>query len=78
MLSQQQELPLSEYSSLYDIVVPQDNLLRRINDLVDFTFVYQELANKYCKDNGRTAESPIRMASPKPACLAEPYFLKSR
>ncbi|EKN12992.1 hypothetical protein HMPREF1060_00980, partial [Parabacteroides merdae CL03T12C32] len=23
MLSQQQELPLSEYSSLYDIVVPQ-------------------------------------------------------
>ena len=61
MLSQQQELPLSEYSSLYDIVVPQDNLLRRINDLVDFTFVYQELANKYCKDNGRTAESPIRM-----------------
>lgn len=51
MLSQQQELPLSEYSSLYDIVVPQDNLLRRINDLVDFTFVYQELANKYCKDN---------------------------
>ena len=61
MLSQQQELPLSEYSSLYDIVVPLDNLLRRINDLVDFTFVYQELANKYCKDNGRTAESPIRM-----------------
>ena len=61
MLSQQQELPLSEYSSLYDIVVPQDNLLRRINDLVDFTFVYQELANKYCKDNGRTAESPIRI-----------------
>lgn len=61
MLSPQQELPLSEYSSLYDIVVPQDNLLRRINDLVDFTFVYQELANKYCKDNGRTAESPIRM-----------------
>lgn len=61
MLSQQQELPLSEYSSLYDIVIPQANLLRRINNLVDFTFVYQELANKYCKDNGRTAESPIRM-----------------
>ena len=33
MLSQQQELPLSEYSSLYDIVVPQANLLRRINDV---------------------------------------------
>lgn len=61
MLLEQQELSLSEYSSLYDIVVPQDNLLRRINNLVDFSFVYQELVNKYCMDNGRKAESPIRM-----------------
>lgn len=61
MLSQQQELVLSEYNALYDIVVPQDNLLRRINGLVDFSFVYQELLDKYCSDNGRMAESPIRM-----------------
>ncbi len=61
MLSQQQELVLSEYSALYDIVVPQDNLLRRINGLVDFSFVYQELLDKYSPDNGRMAESPIRM-----------------
>ena len=46
---------------MYDIVVPQDNLLRRINGLVDFSFVYQELLDKYCPDNGRMAESPIRM-----------------
>ena len=61
MLSQEQELILSEYSGLYDIIVPQDNLLRRINTLVDFSFVYQELVDKYCSDNGRMAESPIRM-----------------
>lgn len=61
MLSQEQELILSEYSGLYDIVVPQDNLLRRINALIDFSFVYQELVDKYCSDNGRVAESPIRM-----------------
>ena len=52
---------MSEYSGLYDIVVPQDNLLRRINTLIDFSFVYQELVDKYCSDNGRMAESPIRM-----------------
>ena len=46
MLSQQQELPLSEYSSLYDIVVPQDNLLRRINDLVDFTLLLSAKTQK--------------------------------
>ena len=61
MLSRQEELILSEYSGLYDIVVPQDNLLRRINMLVDFSFVYKELVDKYCSDNGRMAESPIRM-----------------
>lgn len=61
MLSQEQELILSEYSGLYDIVVPHDNLLRRINTLIDFSFVYQELVDKYCSDNGRMAESPIRM-----------------
>ena len=61
MLSQEQELILSEYSGLYDIVVLQDNLLRRINTLVDFSFVYQEVVDKYCSDNGRMAESPIRM-----------------
>ena len=61
MLSQQQKLVLSEYSALYDIVVPEDNLLRRINGLVDFSFVYQKLVDKYCSDNGRMAESLIRM-----------------
>ncbi|WP_106811397.1 IS1182 family transposase [Prevotella merdae] len=60
MLSQQQ-LPLSEYSSLYDIVDPRDSDIRRINNLIDFSCVYQELVKKYCPDNGRTAESPIRM-----------------
>jgi transposase len=43
------------------MIVPKDNLLRKINDLIDFSFVYNELVNKYCHTNGRTAESPVRM-----------------
>lgn len=61
MLKQQQAFQLSEYSSLYNLVVPKDNLLRKINDLIDFSFVYDELVNKYCHNNGRTAQSPVRM-----------------
>lgn len=61
MLPQQATLPLSSYSNLYDLIIPKDNLLRRINDLIDFSFIYKELVDKYCPDNGRTAESPIRM-----------------
>ena len=52
-------LQFSDYSDLYDIIIPQDNLLRRINDLVDFSFVYKELLDKYCQNNGRRAEDPI-------------------
>ena len=61
MLLQQEELRFSDYSSLYDLIIPKENLLRKINDLIDFSFVYNELVNKYCLNNGRTAESPIRM-----------------
>jgi len=61
MLVQQQKIQFSPYSSLYDLIVPEDNLLRKINDLIDFSFIYDELLNKYCTNNGRTAQSPVRM-----------------
>lgn len=57
MLAQQQQIQFSAFSGLYDLIVPKDNLLRKINDLIDFTFIYEELVNKYCIHNGRTAES---------------------
>jgi len=43
------------------MIVPKDNLLRKINELIDFSFIYEELVEKYCPNNGRMAESPIRM-----------------
>lgn len=61
MLVQQQQIQFSEHSSLYDLIIPKDNLLRKINDLIDFSFIYDELTNKYCINNGRMAESPVRM-----------------
>lgn len=61
MLPNQGSLHFSDYSSLYDIVVPKDNKLRLINELVDFSFIYDELNDRYCQDNGRMAEDPVRM-----------------
>ena len=61
MLILQKEIQLSEFSSLYEMIVPETNLLRKINDLIDFSFIHDELVNKYCHNNGRNAESPIRM-----------------
>ena len=61
MLNHQQKIQFTAFSGLYDLIVPKDNLLRRINELIDFSFIYDELVGKYCSTNGRTAESPIRM-----------------
>ena len=55
------KIQLSAYSGLYDLIVPKENLLRKINELIDFSFIYEELLNKYCLNNGRNAESPVRM-----------------
>ncbi|EST12785.1 IS1182 family transposase [Sporolactobacillus laevolacticus] len=61
MISNQETLTLSPYAALYDLVVPKDHMLRQINDLVDFSFIFDELKAKYCLDFGRHAISPIRM-----------------
>lgn len=43
MLPIQGSLPLSGYCDLYDIVVPKDHLLRRLNDLCgNFDFIFDD------------------------------------
>ena len=61
MLQRQEAMVLSQYTKLYDLVVPKDNILRQINQLVDFSFVYDELNDKYCHDNGRNVIDAVRM-----------------
>ena len=61
MISNQESLNLSPFMAIYDMVVPKDNMLRQINELVDFSFVLEELKHKYCLDNGRNAVPPISM-----------------
>ncbi|WP_121604250.1 IS1182 family transposase [Virgibacillus sp. Bac332] len=61
MIQKQQSMILSAYSEIYDLVVPKDNVLRKLNELVDFSFIYDELNDKYCHTNGRNAIDPIRM-----------------
>lgn len=61
VLVSQESLILSPYSDLYDMIIPKDNFLRRINELVDFNFILEELKDKYCHTNGRNAVPPIQM-----------------
>jgi len=61
MLKRQTELQFSKYDELYDILIPKDHELRKLLELVDFSFVYDELSHKYAVDEGRTAVDPIQM-----------------
>lgn len=59
MLNPVEQLKLSEYAGLYDRIIPENHILRKFNELVDFDFIYEELEEKYCLTNGRIAISPI-------------------
>ena len=39
MLKSQQELNFSQYTDLYDKLIPQNHLFRKINELIDFSFI---------------------------------------
>ncbi len=59
MVQKQRRMVLSPYTALYDMLIPEDHLLRRINELIDFSFIYEELLKNYCPDNGRNAIDPV-------------------
>ena len=63
MLKQKKQLELnfSKYSKLYDIVIKPDNFWKQLNDMIDFSFVYDELKDKYSSTMGRTCEDIVRM-----------------
>ena len=43
----------SPYAALYDILIPADHEYRRLHDVISFDFVFDELKDTYCHDNGR-------------------------
>ena len=61
MLRIDNQLKFSEYDNLYDIVIPKDNILRKINENIDFSFVNPMLKDSYCENFGRPAKEPEKM-----------------
>src|SRR5215218_4103336 len=44
-----------------DQLVPKDHLLRKIEAVIDFSFIHELTAPLYCADNGRPALDPTVM-----------------
>ena len=61
MLRTYKQMKLSDYGNLYDVVVPKNNLLRKIKENIDFGFVNPMLKKQYCEAFGRPAKEPEMM-----------------
>lgn len=61
MLKGQLEIEINKQHNLYSLLIPKDNILKQINDLVDFSFVYDELMVNYSTSMGRGAIDPIML-----------------
>jgi transposase len=40
-------------------LVPEDHFLRKLEEMVDFSFVYDEMRELYCENNGRPGVDPV-------------------
>ena len=43
-------------------LVPQDHFLRKVEGLIDFSFIYDEVRDLYCQNNGRPSTDPVVVA----------------
>jgi len=61
MLKENNQIKISEYNNLYEIIIPKENILRKIKENIDFSFVNPMLAKSYCEHFGRPAKEPEMM-----------------
>ena len=40
-------------------IVPEDSLFRKVDKYIDFTFIYDEVKDLYCENNGRPSIDPV-------------------
>ena len=40
-------------------IVPENSLFRKVDKYIDFTFIYDEVKDLYCKNNGRPSIDPV-------------------
>ena len=40
-------------------IVPEDSIFRKVDKYIDFTFIYEEVKDLYCENNGRPSIDPV-------------------
>ena len=59
MLTINKEIQSEILMTTMEEIVPQDSLFRKIDKYIDFTFIYDEVKDLYCDNNGRPSIDPV-------------------
>lgn len=51
--NKQLEMSFSKHKELYDLLIEEKNFWKKLNDMVDFSFVIDLLKDKYSTNMGR-------------------------
>ena len=59
MMTERDGMQLKKHWVTIDELVPENDPLRLIEEAVDFSFIYDEVRDLYCADNGRPGVDPV-------------------
>ena len=59
MMSERDGIQLRLHCVTIEDLVPQEHFLRKLENAVDFSFIYDEVRDLYCSDNGRPSIDPV-------------------
>lgn len=61
MLTERDGIQIKMHCITIEDLVPQEHFLRKLENAVDFSFVYDEVRDLYCPDNGRPGIDPVAL-----------------
>ena len=59
MLTINNEIQSEILMTTMEEIVPENSLFRKVDKYIDFTFIYDEVKNLYCENNGRPGIDPV-------------------
>lgn len=59
MLTINNEIQSEILMTTMEELVPKDSLFRKVDKYIDFTFIYDEVKDLYCENNGRPSVDPV-------------------
>ena len=59
MLTRREHMQLKMHSVTIEDMVPTDHFIRKLDAILDFSFIYEKVRNLYCENNGRPSIDPV-------------------